>query len=36
MPLSGIDPTVHHPVTQSKPAIEVSIINWQYLTQFHN
>jgi hypothetical protein len=27
MPLSGIGPTVHHPVAQSKPAIKVSIIN---------
>jgi hypothetical protein len=26
-PLLGIGPTVHHPVTQSKPAIKVSIIN---------
>jgi hypothetical protein len=31
MPLSGISPTVHHPVAQSKYAIKVSIINWQYL-----
>jgi hypothetical protein len=27
MPLSGISPTVHHPITQSKPAIKVSIIH---------
>jgi hypothetical protein len=27
MSLSGIGPTVHHLVTQSKPAIKVSIIN---------
>jgi hypothetical protein len=26
-PLLGITPTVHHPVTQSKPVIKVSIIN---------
>jgi hypothetical protein len=30
--LSGIAPTVH-PVAKSKPAIKVSIINWQYLTK---
>jgi hypothetical protein len=27
MPLSGIGPSVHHPIIQSKPAITVSIIN---------
>jgi hypothetical protein len=27
MPLSGIGPTVHHPVVQRKTAIKVSIIN---------
>jgi hypothetical protein len=27
MPLSGIGPTVHHPVAQSEPVIKVSIIN---------
>jgi hypothetical protein len=32
MLLVGITPTVYHHVTQSKPAIKVSIINWQYLT----
>jgi hypothetical protein len=26
-PLSGITPTVHHPIVQIKPAIKISIIN---------
>jgi hypothetical protein len=31
MPLSGITPTIHHPVAQNKYVIKISIINRQYL-----